>query len=600
MGMWSSGQRMALGALFAAAAALAGCGGDSDASSSGAGAPASGAPPTGDATGGQGPAPTPSPAPMPAPVPTTSAVVKSVDLVQSFIFSPNDSLLKVVAGKALLVKVNATNVSNQAVPEGSLVVRDAQGAAQFTTALAKPASLPQVVPAAPNFKLAYTALVPAEYVKEGLSLAVQLNGNGQSPTVVQPSVKQAASIRIVGVRVKHSDSPDATALPVSTAPQLLDRFPVSAVNYSVRAASINLGKPNAEVSNPDGRDVFSEAMNAVGEARVTDGKNQPDTFYYGFVYWAAYGGVGVGLVNGRAAAGWDRHGDTGAADSVRDVWVHETGHNFGLGHAPSQNDAANADYPYAGGLMGDGSRAVWTYMMSEGTGQTLRDPLQTRDVMSYSGPSYGRFSDVNYMKAFDRLSAAMVKAKAAAAPAEPQDMLLLSGTVQADGQAVWRPARRYRGAYTPADNANASLRVTSLDGSERTYPVALLPLSDDSGRRAFMLGVPYASSTARVELLGAGGRVMGTLAGSVAKRKGVPAGADVAMVERGGRLAVTWNASAYPYLTISHVLQGARTTIAVNLTGGRAEIDARDLPAGGCYEFALSDGLNGELVVRGR
>ena len=69
------------------------------------------------------------------------------------------------------------------------------------------------------------------------------------------------------------------------------------------------------LNNPDNRDVFKEAMNAVGEARSTDLKDQPDTFYYGFVYWAAYGGVGVGTLGGRMAAGWDRHGDPALAEA---------------------------------------------------------------------------------------------------------------------------------------------------------------------------------------------------------------------------------------------------------------------------------------------
>ena len=70
--------------------------------------------------------------------------------------------------------------------------------------------------------------------------------------------------------------------------------------------------------------------------------------------------------------------------------------------------------------------------------------------------------------------------------------------------------------------------------------------------------------------------------------------------ESGGRLAVTWNAARYRYLTISHVSGTERTTLAVNHEGGRTEMDVRTLPAGGAYEFALSDGLNSLRLTRPR
>lgn len=523
-------------------------------------------------------------------------------MVQSHIFPVTDTLLKVVANKALLVKVNVTNAVSQAVPDATLNVLDDQGALQLTVALTKPASLPTSMPNRPDFALAYTALVPANLVKPGMALSVAISG-GAAATVVKPVVQLAPAIKIVGVPVRHSDGGDATPLPVSVASQLLDRYPVSGVTYTVRSTPINLGKPNAEVNNPDNRDVFKEAMNAVGEARSTDLKDQPDTFYYGFVYWAAYGGVGVGTLGGRMAAGWDRHGDPALAEGVRDTWIHETGHNFGLGHAPTESEPASAEYPYAGGLMGNSSRAIWTYLMSEGTAQTLRDPLQTRDVMSYSGPSYGRFSDHNYMLAFEALRASILKsAPASKTSAAPSEMLLLSGELAANGTVRWRPARQYLGTYNAPSTASHSLRVTYANGSVRSYPVALERYSDGSGGQVFMQGVPYSAGAAQIELLSANGRQIATLGDASGTRSAQAKDAPPQLQEResGGRLAVTWNAARYRYLTISHVSGTERTTLAVNHEGGRTEMDVRTLPAGGAYEFALSDGLNSLRLTRPR
>ena len=97
-------------------------------------------------------------------------------MVQSHIFPVTDALLKVVANKALLVKVNVTNAVSQAVPDATLNVLDDQGALQLTVALTKPASLPTSMPNRPDFALAYTALVPANLVKPGMALSVAISG----------------------------------------------------------------------------------------------------------------------------------------------------------------------------------------------------------------------------------------------------------------------------------------------------------------------------------------------------------------------------------------------------------------------------------------
>jgi hypothetical protein len=70
--------------------------------------------------------------------------------------------------------------------------------------------------------------------------------------------------------------------------------------------------------------------------------------------------------------------------------------------------------------------------------------------------------------------------------------------------------------------------------------------------------------------------------------------------ESGTQLVVTWDASASRYLNVTHQLNGARTALAVNRTGGRAMFDVGALPRGGEYEFSLSDGLNAHLIVVAR
>ena len=66
--------------------------------------------------------------------------------------------------------------------------------------------------------------------------------------------------------------------------------------------------------------------------------------------------------------------------------------------------------------------------------------------------------------------------------------------------------------------------------------------------------------------------------------------------EQGGVLTLRWDPAQHPYLTVTHVGR-ARTVIAMDLQGGSATLPTAALPAGGRFEFDLSDGLNSQRVV---
>ena len=66
---------------------------------------------------------------------------------------------------------------------------------------------------------------------------------------------------------------------------------------------------------------------------------------------------------------------------------------------------------------------------------------------------------------------------------------------------------------------------------------------------------------------------------------------QVSASEQNGELRLSWDPSAYPYLTVTHV-GASRTTLAQDLQGGKASLPLARLPAGGSFEFVLSDGLN--------
>jgi hypothetical protein len=65
----------------------------------------------------------------------------------------------------------------------------------------------------------------------------------------------------------------------------------------------------------------------------------------------------------------------------------------------------------------------------------------------------------------------------------------------------------------------------------------------------------------------------------------------VQVTEKNGTLQLSWDAARYPYLTVTHV-GTQRSTLAQDLQGGSASLPMANVPAGGSFEFSLSDGLN--------
>jgi len=71
--------------------------------------------------------------------------------------------------------------------------------------------------------------------------------------------------------------------------------------------------------------------------------------------------------------------------------------------------------------------------------------------------------------------------------------------------------------------------------------------------------------------------------------------ATVQASEQGGVLTLRWDAAQHPYLTVTHV-GSSRTVMAMDLQGGSASLPTTALPAGGRFEFSLSDGLNAQRI----
>jgi len=129
----------------------------------------------------------------------------------------------------------------------------------------------------------------------------------------------------------------------------------------------------------------------------------------------------------------------------------------------------------------------------------------------------------------------------------------------------------------------------------------------DANALSFAFSVPRPGPILRVQILRNGtvllDRASPTSAGTGnADRQGAAVAQPPALVqfnEQRNELELSWDAVAYPFLTVIHV-GSRRSTLSQDLKGGAARLSTHALPAGGSYEFILSDGVNSMRIVRMR
>jgi hypothetical protein len=533
--------------------------------------------------------------------PVATSRVGTIQIAQSQLFNSGDGALVLVSNKAALLKVNAVaTVAGAAKPTGRVHVDNVNGGTSTDLLMTAPTTaLPTVVPDVPGFADSYTATIPAEYVKAGLRLAVQLDA--APATTLTPRVGGGVPMKFVPIAVNIAGT--VGTRPVEQAPHLQSLFPVSSVATQQHVAYTSSKVTALPATDDAWSDAFGKILGELADLHSIEGAGSQD-HYFGFLPKRTWGLAGLGYVGGSSAVGFDM---PSAPTSVRDVVAHELGHNFSLQHAAC-GGAGNPDpnYPYPDADLSKPGRVVWPYLADE---KSFYDPRPTdrHDIMSYCGGQV--FSDYNYtvMQAWlypgnktlkaAALSVGSSEATATTPSGEPREVLLVSGEISAAG-ATLNPVKSFVGRVAAANSGTYVLRVVTAAGTT-DYPFTPLQLDHDVKTQHFGLAIPNTGPVLSLTVLQQGKTLVQARAASTAGsdkatiqstgREAVP----LQLKESSGQLNLAWDARTSPFATVTWVgPTGQRMTLAQDLRGGAAQIATSELPAGGSFEVILSDGLN--------
>jgi Peptidase M66 len=537
------------------------------------------------------------PPPPPPPTGTSAARIDNIELAQSLLYPSADPELVLLPGKAVLVKVNASTTNpQQAAPAGTLRVENASGQLVQTIALATPtAALPSTPPTVPSFADAYTAVVPGNLVQAGLRLTASLP-NGQPATTINPRVGGGINMGFVAVPIEIAGTTGQVVAEAGSYVQA--RMPVVKVDLRVRAAYVSRRVTQLPVSESAWGSAFSTVLGELNDLHILE-QASDDTYYVGFMPKRTFGLAGIGYVPGNASLTFDVPNSPRA---VRETLTHELGHNFSLPHAPCGGPARpDPAYPYANAQLGGPGRYIWGYNAAT---NTFTDPRRTdiHDIMSYCNGD--TFSDYNYrkMQVFQTPSDRAVRQAAPASAAGPQELLLVSGQI-ADGKAELTPVKSLFGQARLPASGPYTLRITTAQGTTVDVPFAPKEIDHVSTVQHFAFTIPHPGAVVGMAIVKDGAMLMNNQAKPASTERAKRLSTEkpqVQATQQGGVLRLTWDAAQYPYLTVTHVVGTQRSALAQDLQGGTATLPAAGMPAGGSFEFSLSDGMNTARVVQNR
>jgi hypothetical protein len=533
------------------------------------------------------------------PAAPSKVTLASVQFAQSMLYGSGDAQLVLVANKPALIKVNVTAPAGTAVPAGTVRVDNTADGTSRDLALTAPRrGLPTTVSDTQSLDDAYSVTVPAELVKTGLKVTV--NVAGAAAQSFAPRVGGGTAMRFIPIPVRIAGT--TGQLPADQTAHLRALFPVSSVTLRSHPAFVSSKVTTLPTSDSGWSDAFGKILGELNDLHRIEGAARQD-YYFGFIPKRTWGLAGLGYVPGTSAVGFDM---PSSPDTVRDVVAHELGHNFSLPHAACGGAGSpDPNYPYPDANLGKPGRYIWSYLSDVNAFYDPR-PTDRHDIMSYCGGTV--FSDYNYrrMQTFltpsDAVAAgAAVKGAASAdgdGKAVAQDVLLVSGSIR--GRQVEINPVKTLVARPDAVGGPYVLRVQTSGGDMKDYAFAAQALDHDGDQLHFSVLVPKADNIVGISVLRDGATLAQAQARVTnARQKALAAGtsrAQVQVKEAGGKATLRWDADAVPFLSVTWTDGTRRLNLAQDLQGGEATLDTNELPAGGRFEFIVSDGLNAQRI----
>ncbi|MBB6098122.1 hypothetical protein HNR42_001547 [Deinobacterium chartae] len=427
-----------------------------------------------------------------------------------------------------------------------------QGPATLPTS-EQPASLNQT----------FRGTLPAAWVSSGLEVRLAVDpdnavgeaNESNNARSVKPAVGRATVLKLRSVPIVLNGRTGRVTSPASL---LVRSWPLAGVDEDQRAPLTYGGS----VGPSSG---WENLLDTLNRACVADAS---DRTYLGFVPVSYNSGIaGIAYVGAPTGLTWDY------PTSAPGVSSHELGHTFGIGHAPCNVQGA-PDYPVS-----DGRLDTWGYDASSGR---LVDPANTYDVMSYCDPTWT--SSYSYEKARTFLNGSRATVQSLAS-AQSGPVLLVSGHLEGD-RVVLDPLLRLTSRALLPQGGDFELVLETASGEVRRSFAAYR--SSEDGHPSFAFSLPDPGEVRSVRVL-RGGAELYRAQGGV--RPQSLSAAKLEASETASALQLSWNAQAYPYVAVAH-LGAERSTLAVQLEGGKAELSTLGLEEGGTFEITLSDGMN--------
>lgn len=496
--------------------------------------------------------------------------------------------LRLVDGKAALLRLHllADAPDVTAAPVTAVVKADGAILGTYTLVGPKDGKVPTLTDSN-VLDTTWTATLPADVVKPGMTVEVSYNGNLLD--TLTPSVGFGRELDLTVVPIIHNGIAPKLASEATLRHAITSMWPAKGVKLTLRApytTSIQIPAPDAP------NDVHAEAvidlLAEVASLRLAD---RSSSDYYGFVNSGYSWGI-LGIHQGGWATGIGIDSTKrGEAESML-TFQHELGHGFNLRHSPDGSAGGpTSRFPYANVSIGSVGLDLEKGL--------LYTPVKGfHDIMSYTDNQWT--SDFSYQRTqgyFEALQG-VVTPPGARMVAEQQPHTLVTGSITPQGRVTLHPVQHLSTAPRNTRPGDHTLRLRCADG---TREVDFQPQQVDcapEGFRFFTLLIP-GHLEIREAQVASHGDLLTRVTPRADYRARVQSAASASfrsleqLSEEAGTLTLRWDADLHPMVSIAHVAtDGQVTTLGLNHRGGTLTLGTQGLPEGGHFRLTYSDGLN--------